>query len=100
MSGESTFMVELLETSSILRQATNKSLVILDELGRGTSTIDGHAIAFAVLQYLAEKKKCLTLFSTHYHMLSNEFRYHPFVDMYYMDVCISLKHNCYYSIVK
>ena len=70
MSGESTFMVELSETSDILKLATERSLVVLDELGRGTSTHDGVAIAASVLDYLIREKKCMTLFITHYQMLS------------------------------
>jgi DNA mismatch repair protein MSH3 len=70
MKGESTFMVEVGETSDILKQATPRSLVILDELGRGTSTHDGVAIAQAVLEHFVTKKKCLTLFITHYQTLA------------------------------
>lgn len=70
MAGESTFMVELSETSDILKQATSRSLVILDELGRGTSTHDGVAIAQAVLDYIVRERKSLTLFITHYQNLS------------------------------
>ena len=70
MTGESTFMVELSETSDILKQATPRSLVILDELGRGTSTHDGVAIAQAVLDYVVREKRSLTLFITHYQGLS------------------------------
>ncbi|KXJ96037.1 DNA mismatch repair protein msh3 [Microdochium bolleyi] len=69
-TGESTFMVEVSETSSILRTATPRSLVILDELGRGTSTHDGAAIADAVLQHVVQDLGCLTLFITHYQSLS------------------------------
>ncbi|KAF8959081.1 DNA mismatch repair protein MSH3 [Flammula alnicola] len=68
--GRSTFMVEMSETSEILQTATNRSLVILDELGRGTSTFDGMAIADATLQYLVDKVKCKTLFITHYPLLA------------------------------
>jgi len=68
--GRSTFMVEMSETSDILHNATNRSLVILDELGRGTSTFDGMAIADAVLHYLAETTKCKTLFITHYPLVA------------------------------
>lgn len=64
--GRSTFMVEMSETSDILRTATERSLVILDELGRGTSTFDGMAIAGGVLHHLVETTKCKTLFITHY----------------------------------
>lgn len=71
MAGESTFMVELSETSDILKQATPKSLIILDELGRGTSTHDGVAIAQAVLDYVVRDKKSLALFITHYQNLSS-----------------------------
>lgn len=70
MKGESTFMVELSETSDILKQATPRSLVILDELGRGTSTHDGVAIAQAVLGHMVSELKSLTLFITHYQALA------------------------------
>lgn len=68
--GESTFLVEMMETANILRCATNKSLVIMDEVGRGTSTEDGLAIARAVSEYLLDSIKCKTFFATHYHELS------------------------------
>ncbi|KAL1895856.1 Mismatch repair protein msh3 [Sporothrix stenoceras] len=68
-AGESTFMVEVSETAAILRAATPRSLVVLDELGRGTSTHDGAAIAQAVLAHVATETKCLTLFITHYQNL-------------------------------
>ncbi|OBZ75370.1 DNA mismatch repair protein MSH3 [Grifola frondosa] len=70
--GRSTFMVEMQETSDILQMATSKTLVILDELGRGTSTFDGMAIAGAVLQHLIQVVKCKTLFITHYPQVATE----------------------------
>mmetsp|Transcript_2807 Transcript_2807/g.6532 ORF Transcript_2807/g.6532 Transcript_2807/m.6532 type:complete len:1165 (-) Transcript_2807:166-3660(-) len=84
MQGQSTFMVELQETGNILKHATPRSLVILDELGRGTSTFDGTAIAYSVINYLLKEKKCMTLFSTHYHKLLDEFKNDKAVAMYHM----------------
>lgn len=86
MSGESTFMVELNETSNILRHATKNSLIILDELGRGTSTFDGYAIAYAVARYLAEIVQCRTLFSTHLSQLTAELYANPFISLFQMAV--------------
>ncbi|KAH7287690.1 hypothetical protein KP509_32G069600 [Ceratopteris richardii] len=84
MSGESTFMVECNEASSVLRYATPDSLVILDELGRGTSTFDGYAIAYSVLRHLADSVDCRLLFATHYHPLTQEFAAHPRVILRHM----------------
>ncbi len=68
--GRSTFMVEMVETAGILNQATERSLVILDEIGRGTATFDGLSIAWAVVEYLQSVNKCRALFATHYHELT------------------------------
>lgn len=82
--GESTFLVEMTETAYILRGATRKSLVIMDEVGRGTSTEDGLSIAWAVSEYLLNTIQCKTLFATHYHELTR--MVHPSLKLMCMDV--------------
>jgi len=75
--GRSTFMVEMTETASILHNASRRSLVVLDEIGRGTSTFDGVSIAWAVAEYLHDRVGCRTLFATHYHELQDLVRERP-----------------------
>lgn len=76
-AAQSTFFVELSETKKILAEATPRSLVILDELGRGTSSYDGVAVAQAVLHHVATHIGCIGFFATHYHSLATEFQNHP-----------------------
>jgi DNA mismatch repair protein MutS len=87
-SGQSTFMVEMLETAAILNHATTRSLVVLDEIGRGTSTWDGLAIATAIVEYLHNTPRlgCKTLFATHYHELTALAELLPRVTNYRLDV--------------
>jgi len=68
--GQSTFMIEMMEVANILENATKKSLVVLDEIGRGTSTFDGLSIAWAVVENIAQEKSCKTMFATHYHEIT------------------------------
>ncbi|MDD4000689.1 MAG: DNA mismatch repair protein MutS, partial [Bacilli bacterium] len=71
VSGQSTFMVEMTEVNNALANATKNSLILFDEIGRGTATYDGMALAQAIIEYIHEKIKCKTLFSTHYHELTS-----------------------------
>jgi DNA mismatch repair protein MSH6 len=87
LQGHSTFFVELSETACALRGATRRSLVIMDELGRGTSTFDGCAIASAAVKHLVERNRCLTLFATHYHSVLDEWQNEPTVRLGHME-CI------------
>ena len=71
--GKSTFFIEMEETKSVLTYGTHKSLAIIDELGRGTSTFDGMSIAYSVLRDILFRIRCYCMFATHYHMLIGEF---------------------------
>lgn len=84
--GHSTFMIEMVETAAILQNATSKSLVILDEIGRGTATFDGLSIAWATLEYLHNSIQCRGLFATHYHELTQLKSQLPHLACYTMDV--------------
>jgi DNA mismatch repair protein MutS len=86
--GRSTFMVEMIETANILNTATNRSLILLDEVGRGTATFDGLSIAWAVAEYLVqnEQHKAKTLFATHYHELTKMSDLHKGVKNYCMAI--------------
>jgi DNA mismatch repair protein MutS len=86
-SGQSTFMVEMNETAQILHGATRRGLVLLDEVGRGTSTYDGVSIAWAVSEYMATQMGCRTLFATHYHELSTLEQTHAKIANY--RVCVT-----------
>lgn len=91
--GESTFFLEMSETACILKNATQNSLVLIDELGRGTATYDGVAIAYSVVKELANKLRCLTLFSTHYHHLIEEFEHNSSVSLGHMQSIVSKQEN-------
>ncbi len=84
--GQSTFMVEMVETSYILNSATDRSFILLDEIGRGTSTYDGVAIAWAVAEYIADKIKARCIFATHYHELNVMTKNYPQIKNYRITV--------------
>lgn len=84
LENKSTFFLELEETKFILDRATPNSLIIMDELGRGTSTFDGYSLAYAVLNYLLEFNQSKVLFTTHYHWLVDDFRDKDCVKLYTM----------------
>src|SRR5699024_1764176 len=85
-TGQSTFMVEMNETAMILNSATEKSLILLDEIGRGTSTYDGVAIAWSVAEFIATKIKARTIFATHYHELNIMCNSYPYIKNYRMTI--------------
>lgn len=84
--GRSTFMVEMSETADLLRLSTERSLILLDEIGRGTSTYDGLSLAQALLEHLERDVKCVALFATHYHELAEWAKGRPQVDMAHMRI--------------
>ncbi len=85
-AGQSTFMVEMLETSAILHTATPKSLILLDEIGRGTATFDGMSLACAITEYIHQDIGARTLFATHYHELTILSQHHPEITNYNMKI--------------
>lgn len=93
LSGQSTFFVELAETAAALRGATRRSLVIMDELGRGTSTFDGTAIAHATVKHLVERNQCLALFATHYHSLLEDWKDETCVRLGHMECMVEEEHD-------
>ena len=92
MENKSTFFIEMEETKAFIEQAGKNSLVIVDELGWGTSTFDGFAIASAVLNYLLDTCKSRTLFTTHYHMMLDTFRQNKKIRFMKMDCEVKDEH--------
>lgn len=80
--GQSTFLVEMIETANILNSATEESLILLDEIGRGTSTFDGLSLAWAIIEQIQRQTKALTLFATHYHELTELENLYPEIKNY------------------
>ena len=80
--GQSTFLVEMIETANILHTATEDSLILLDEIGRGTSTFDGLSLAWSIIEYIQKYKRTLTLFATHYHELTELENIYPDIRNY------------------
>ena len=92
MSGQSTFMVEMIEANNALQNATANSLILFDEIGRGTSTYDGMALAQAMIEYIMRNIKAKTLFSTHYHELTEMAEKNAGIRNVHVDVHLSLIH--------
>lgn len=90
---KSSFFIELEETKNILLNANEKSLILIDELGKGTSTYDGVAIAYSVLKYIVEEIKCRGIFTTHYHSLSKEFSLYERLNLFHMGFYIEAETN-------
>ena len=90
MEGKSTFHIELEETMVALKQATFNSLFITDELGRGTSTYDGVAIAYSVMKFMAQRVKCLVIFATHFRVLVEEARLMKGIKNFHMVIRLCL----------
>ncbi len=86
LEGKSTFYVEMEECKALITHGSSRSLAILDELGRGTATYDGFAIASGVVKHVVEEIGCLCLFSTHYHMLADQYQDHPKIGFFHMAV--------------
>ncbi len=93
LEGKSTFFIEMEETKTIIDYATSNSLVIIDELGRGTSTNEGMVIAKNVLDYVTNKIKCRMLFTTHYHDLVDKCKIFKGVDLFHMDCFVDDKNH-------
>ena len=97
-NGQSTFAVELSETARLMKNATKDSFVVLDELGRGTSTFDGIAIATAVLEFFIEQVQCPLVFCTHYHVIASQFQDYDIVRNCSMKYSIGKQLTLYYEI--